>query len=210
MTGKHGSESQNEWETGKFYDWSQQKVRKMEIKFMNLYEKSHLTIIYLQKRPNVTKCGATFLEMEIEFATEMESEKCDIPKRTDGTEYNIEDLRQDQKEILLYVIAKLKKWLEKKKLNKVNNNDYLRMLIQGKAGSGKSTFIKTLVTILRRMFGFQNVVIISAPTGNAAFGAGGKTINRTFSCSIGITFQKLGEKSEEKLLKNSKQHFFDI
>ncbi len=54
------------------------------------------------------------------------------------------------------------------------------------------------------MFGFQNVVIISAPTGNAAFGADGETINRAFSCGIGITIQKLGEKSEEKLLKKLK------
>ena len=91
----------------------------------------------------------------------------------------------------------------KEKVNQ-SEKDYLRTTIQGKAGSGKSTFIKTLMTLLRIMFEYQSVVLVSASTSNDAFDSGGKAINRAFICVIGITFQNLSAKSEEKLLKKLK------
>ena len=46
-----------------------------------------------------------------------------------------------------------------------------------KAGSGKSSVVNTLVTCVRRMFGYKNVIQIYAPTGGAAANAGGRTIH---------------------------------
>ena len=55
-----------------------------------------------------------------------------------------------------------------------------RVIIEGKAGSGKSTLIHTIVATVRSTFQRNDVVRVCAPTGSAAFCAGGKTIHQLF------------------------------
>ncbi len=63
------------------------------------------------------------------------------------------------------------------KSKKIPKDYLIRMIIRVKAGSGKLTFILTLTTILRKMFQFNNVIQIAAPTGGASNGIGGQTIH---------------------------------
>ena len=54
------------------------------------------------------------------------------------------------------------------------------MTVTGKAGSGKSTLVNTLVTAIRRKFGRDDVVCVLGPTGCAAHNINGKTIHAGF------------------------------
>ena len=51
----------------------------------------------------------------------------------------------------------------------------LRLTVLGAGGTGKSVIINTIVTLLRKMFDYDNVVHVVAPTGVAAFNVGGQT-----------------------------------
>ena len=54
------------------------------------------------------------------------------------------------------------------------------LFITGKAGSGKTTFLK----LLQERFSLSGVIV--APTGVAAINAGGVTIHNMFSLPIGV------------------------
>ncbi len=106
------------------------------------------------------------------------SEQLNIPKISDKSEYKFFDLKQDQKNIIIYILSKLQKWLLYKDRNNMPKDCYVRMIVAGKAGSGKSTLINTLVSIMRQMFQFNNVIQVAAPTGIASNVIGGKTMHR--------------------------------
>ena len=57
----------------------------------------------------------------------------------------------------------------------------LRMTLCGVAGSGKSTLINNLVTAIQKITQKSNSVHVVAPTGSAAFNAGGETCHRLFN-----------------------------
>ena len=54
------------------------------------------------------------------------------------------------------------------------------MTVTGVAGSGKSTMINTLVSIIRTFFQTEKSVKVCGPTGAAAFNAGGVTCHHAF------------------------------
>ena len=64
------------------------------------------------------------------------------------------------------------------------------MTINDQAGSGKSTLINTIVTILRQMFQFNDIVHVLSPTGGAAYSAGGQTIHEFFNCDENVYSNK--------------------
>ncbi|XP_023317653.1 uncharacterized protein LOC111694302 [Trichogramma pretiosum] len=84
--------------------------------------------------------------------------------------------------------------------NRVNNNDemYKRIIVQGKAGSGKSTIIHSIVNEIKNAFG-ENSVALVAPTGAAALNIGGTTIHAYFK--IPLFFSKFEPLSGESLRK---------
>ena len=104
-------------------------------------------------------------------------EEVKIPLRNDLSEYAIEDLQIDQKESLADVLYAVQQYCLGMKINEDN---LLRITVTGVAGSGKSTWINTLVTIIRKMFPQDNIVSVFAPTGCAAFNAGGETLHKGF------------------------------
>ena len=104
-------------------------------------------------------------------------EEVKIPLRSDLSEYAIEDLQIDQKESLADVLYAVQQYCLGMKINEDN---LLRITVTGVAGSGKSTWINTLVTIIRKMFPQDNIVSVFAPTGCAAFNAGGETLHKGF------------------------------
>ena len=68
------------------------------------------------------------------------------------------------------------------------------VFITGKAGTGKTTFLKYYVNHCRKKF------VILAPTGVAALNAGGETIHSFFKFKTDVTLGKIVKK---KLNKNS-------
>ena len=68
-------------------------------------------------------------------------------------EYTIDACREDQKQILAYILKYVKTWYELDKTQEsIKTFKTLRMTVCGQAGSGKSTLINTLVTAIRKIF----------------------------------------------------------
>lgn len=107
-----------------------------------------------------------------------------IPKKLDGTKFKIEDCSEDQKDIIAVLLKTLKELVDYAlgdSETKPTKNQIL-MTIRGAAGSGKTTLINTLVTILHKMFPDDETTITAAPTGASAFNAGnGATTNKTWN-----------------------------
>ena len=108
-----------------------------------------------------------------------------IPKRSNGKDYAIQFLRPDQKDIMAVVVETLYRW--------VYQEDFvpLRMTVSGVAGSGKSTLIQTIVSTVRNIFQRNDVIHVCAPTGSAAFSAGGETIHRLFRIRVNAISENL-------------------
>jgi hypothetical protein len=121
----------------------------------------------------------------------------DIPLRSDGSEYVIRDLAVDQKGALAAVVSRIRDYC----LNNLKATDeILRLTVSGVAGSGKSTWINTLVSLVRRLFNCNESIGVYGPTGSAAFNAGGETINRGFRVPIDIKTLHLVSSTEKYLL----------
>ena len=119
--------------------------------------------------------------------------KIDIPKRSDGSEYTISDLAVDQKKALAAVIGSIKKYCT------CQLSVIMRLTVSGVAGSGKSTWINTLVTLVRRLFNCNASIGVYGPTGTAAFNAGGETINRGLKVPIEIKTMDINPYSQKYL-----------
>ena len=101
-------------------------------------------------------------------------------KGSDSTEFfELENLQQDQETVCAYVLENLKEHFD-------NPQAFtpLRLTVRGKAGSGKSTLIKTIVTAVRRICGYNDSVHVCGPTGSAAFNAGGSTCHHMFHIRV--------------------------
>ncbi len=97
-----------------------------------------------------------------------------IPPKNNGETYELEYLNDDQKEIAQYILQGIRDWIHCSRENRKEEFKQIHLMVQGVAGSGKSTLIHTLNTAVRRMFCCDPVVCINGPTGCWAFSAGGK------------------------------------
>ena len=98
-------------------------------------------------------------------------------------DYSIDTCRDEQKDVLSYILQYFKTWYESDKTSEsLKAMTPLRMTLCGVAGSGKSTLINTLVTAIRKITQKTNSVYVCGPTGSAAFNAGGETCHRL--CNI--------------------------
>jgi len=114
-----------------------------------------------------------------------------IPLKSDGSKYSLDSLMDDQRAAIVIILMKLKEWLAHLEFDENNNLQTfqpLRLTVMGAAGTGKSVLINTLVTVLRTMFGSNDVVQVAAPTGTAAFNVGGETLHRLFSILVDDDF----------------------
>jgi hypothetical protein len=102
-----------------------------------------------------------------------------IPLRNDGKEYQLDNLSEDQKDIVGYILHQIKEW-DEIAYEDGEQPKPLRITLAGVAGSGKSTLINTLVSVLRKMFQSKESVKVCGPTGAAAFNAGGVTCHHCF------------------------------
>ena len=109
--------------------------------------------------------------------------KLDIPKKSDGTQYDIEGLFEDQLTVVLLIMNKIIEWTSCKDLSQFQP---LRITINGPAGTGKTVVINTIVTLIRTLFNTNSVVQVCAPTGTAAFNAGGETLHHFLKNKAGM------------------------
>ena len=132
----------------------------------------------------------------------------DIPLKTDGSTFEIDELKDSQRQIITYTFKRFMEWLERKpqekrfaknlsekQIQKTEYDQYklTRMTISGAGGTGKSVLIKTLITTARRMFKRNDVAFVGAPTGSAGHNAGGEMNHKLFGIN-----SRSGEVSSKK------------
>ena len=81
--------------------------------------------------------ATAFLQHKIESQKKKESKHLSLPRDTKGNPFLIQDLREDQQDILAYVLARLYQWVN---ITAHASEPFqpLRLTICGQAGSGKS------------------------------------------------------------------------
>jgi len=121
-------------------------------------------------------------------------EQLRLPLRKDGQVYTVNDLMDLQRVIVLAAVDTIVKFI-------TNDRDYkpLRATIVGAAGAGKSFVINTLVTIIRNLTQCNDSVLVTAPSGCAAYNVGGCTLHRALMMSINEKTTKLSEENKKKL-----------
>jgi PIF1-like helicase len=131
------------------------------------------------------KIGLPITEVQALFANVLEESRDNrLPKkpcRSDGSAYTLDNLEDDQKRAMALVLSAVRSYIKGTKMNEEN---ILRLTVSGVAGSGKSTWINTLASTLREIFPNYDSVVVCAPTGSAAYNAGGETIHRGFGIPV--------------------------
>ena len=115
--------------------------------------------------------------------------------------------RDDQQEVLLTVMSKVKEWVEcatTHNASKAQSFKPLYLTVQGCAGSGKSFFIKCLVNTMRDTFGQKNVVHVVGPTGAAAWSVGGQTMHRKFGINPHNPSSPPSTKQKDRMKEDNK------
>ena len=132
----------------------------------------------------------------------------ELPLRTDGSEYKPESLNDDQKQVFYCVMSFLKDWIEQKRMLPTSNTQngmqfekQFLLTVAGEGGSGKSTLVKTLVSVIRQIFQENNTAMVAAPTGSASFNGGGVTMHRLFGLGVNNNNSNIGAEKEQRLKK---------
>ena len=121
-------------------------------------------------------------KQEREASGPEEADLC-LPRKSDGTTYQLEDLYDDQLIVVLVVMDRLLQWAT---CDDLSTFEPLRLTLNGPAGTGKTVVINTIVTLIRQLFSEKNTVRVCAPTGTAAFNAGGETLHHLFENKAGM------------------------
>jgi hypothetical protein len=117
-------------------------------------------------------------------------------------DFSIDTCRDDQKEVLTYILQYFKTWYDLDKTpESIRTFRPLQMTLCGVAGSGKSTLINTLVTEIRKIAQKTNSVYVCGPTGSAAFNAGGETCQWLFHIKGRPQGSKLSTKTLRTLME---------
>jgi hypothetical protein len=145
------------------------------------------------------------LWLESEIAKNRSSAKAYRPFKVhvDGEEkeITIDMAKGDQLRILVFVMKKLREWVQCATSNeekRASSFKPLRLTVRGSAGAGKSFFIKCLCNAVIRVFGGASVVEVAGPTGAAAYNVGGETLHRKW----GINPHNPEAEPSETMLEN--------
>lgn len=121
-----------------------------------------------------------------------------LPLKIDGSHYELNDLKGDQKDIACVMMDHLRGWL-------LGTNQPLHMTISGVAGTGKTVLIHTLVTAIRRMFGYDDSVHVVSPTGASANNAGGTTFHRAGAVRVKNPDKEMTEAQKQNLFTSHRR-----
>ena len=129
-----------------------------------------------------------------------ENAPAEIPTKSDGTKYSIDDLSDEQRMIVLATIDTVVKFLE-------NDEDYkpLRATITGMGGCGKSHIINTIISIIRQMTNSNNTVQVAAPSGSAAYNVKGCTLHSLLGINVQVPWASLNDVRKKELQKKLKE-----
>ena len=151
--------------------------------------------------------ASVWLEQTIsQFETEENTRnKLVLPQRLNQQhqleEYSIDACSDDQKNVLSYILQYFKRWYKLTKTSEaVETFTPLRMTLCGLAGSGKSTLIHTLVTVIRKITQTSDSMYVCGPTGSAAFNAGGESCHRLFNIQPKLNNSQLSAQSLKTLM----------
>lgn len=122
-----------------------------------------------------------WLQHKVDLRENNRDDMFDIPRKTNGKYYRAEDLYQDQQEIAAVILDKLDEWLQ---CEDYTTFEPLRLTVMGAGGTGKSVVINTVLTIVRTIFGRNDVIQCVAPTGTAAANIGGETIHHFLKMQV--------------------------
>lgn len=137
--------------------------------------------------------GATWLMQKIEEAENETTNGIRLPTnpRNKNKPYEFEELKGQQRDIALEVMQKIKEWTEVDLQSDLTDFCPLHLTIRGQAGSGKTTLIHTIVTMVVSLFSTNESGVVVCPSGCAAFNAGGKTLHGRFHVSVHSVNNKL-------------------
>ena len=136
-----------------------------------------------------------------EHTKELHDSTLDLPLKANGDHFDLFELMDDQMEAAVYILEAIQKYF-----NRDPTFRPIRMTLMGKAGSGKTFFVKTMISAVRKIFGYRRAALVCAPTGAAAFVSGGVTIQRL--CGMNPHNSRdalLSDSLKDKLIKE----FFD-
>ena len=126
----------------------------------------------------------------------------DIPMLHNGLEYSASNLNEHQATVLSAIFDNLTEWINYSN-GKTSTYSPLRMTILGKGGTGKSFLINTIVSEIQKHFKLNNTVVVTAPTGAAAYNVRGQTIHREFGV-VKNTSKEISEEMKKILISNLK------
>ena len=156
---------------------------------------------WIMERAKLTSQADSKVEMDSLYTNQL-----DLPLKSDGTKYKPENLNDDQKQVFYYVMKFLKDWIEQKRMgnhtsttNRHQSEKQFLLTIAGEGGSGKSTLVKTLVSVVRQMFQINSTALVAAPTGSASFNGGGVTMHRLFGLGVNSSNGNMGAEKEQRL-----------
>ena len=120
----------------------------------------------------------------------------EIPLRSNGQPYSIDDLSDQQRIIVLATVDTVLKFLN-------NDDDYkpLRATVMGMGGCGKSMVINTIISIIVKLTKCNDTVKVAAPSGNAAWNVRGCTLHSLLKINVNTPWSSLDEKSQESLCR---------
>ena len=96
-----------------------------------------------------------------------------------GLEYSIRNLNERQATVLSAIFDNLIQWINYS--NDVTSTySPLQMTILGKGGTGRSFLINTIVSEIQKHLKMNDTVVVTAPTGAAAYNVKGQTIHQEF------------------------------
>ena len=158
---------------------------------------------FFQGERDITMPGEEYTIMIRDHATKVlndENDPTDIPTKSDGTMYDIDDLSDEQRMIVLATVDTVVKFLE-------NDEDYkpLRATITGMGGCGKSHVISTIISIIREMTDVNNTVQVAAPSGSAAYNVKGCTLHSLLGINVQVPWASLNVARKKELQKKLKE-----
>ena len=101
------------------------------------------------------------------------------PTKFDGSDYELDDLSDEQRVIVVTAIDTMIKFLN-------NDPEYVpfRATVLGCGGTGKSHIINTLVSVVRQYTNCNDTIKVAAPSGGAAFNIQGCTLHRLLDLDV--------------------------
>jgi len=125
-----------------------------------------------------------------------QDDKLHVPIKMDGTNFSLDEAKQEQRIILYHVFNTLKQWIDK-------NPNYkpLHRIVSGGGGTGKSYLIHQITTVVRTMFGKNDAVETAAYTGSAAYNIRGKTIHSAYSINCTNPDTEMSQTNRDKLMR---------